>query len=79
MKSAICGIVVFDLGNRESFNNVKKWLDLFAENKQHNAICVVMGNKADLTKEVETEEAASFCSEHGVDYFEVSAKENKNI
>ena len=42
---------------------------------------VLVGNKIDLENErvVSTSEAQKIANEHGMDYFEVSAKDNINI
>jgi predicted GTPase len=40
----------------------------------------ILGNKTDKeTREVSKDEAEAFAESHGVQYFEVSAKENKGI
>jgi small GTP-binding protein len=75
------GIIAFDLTNRESFGNVRKWYDIIKEVVIPNIILIIVGNKVDLSDErkVSTEEGMDLAKELGVYYMETSAKTNKNI
>lgn len=73
-------ILVFDLNNRESFENLKLWIQsikLKATNK--NIRQILLGNKLDLKREISTEEGQEFANDYGLEYFETSAKTNSNI
>ena len=74
-------VVVFDFINRESFDNVIKWLN---EIKDHlNNVCIVLfGNKCDKKKTdwtVTYEEAQKFAEEKSLTLFKTSAKDNIGI
>ena len=73
--------VVFDYSNRESFNNITKWLDEIKENL-NNVSIVLFGNKCDLPKEewkVTQEEAQKFAENKKLPFFNTSAKNNIGI
>jgi GTPase SAR1 family protein len=46
MRQAACGIIVFDLTQRTTFTNVRKWIDSI--NDAEGFPFVVVGNKEDL-------------------------------
>lgn len=75
------GILVFDITNRESFENVKKWYDIINKVALPNIILILVGNKVDLndTRIISTEEGLSLARELGIYYMETSAKTNQNI
>jgi len=73
-------IVVYDATSGESFANVKRWLHEIDQNCDVvNKILV--GNKDDMPerKVVLTEDAQRFASQMGIQLFETSAKDNKNV
>jgi len=80
---AQCVIVVFDLTNTESFENVKDWYsDVKSNFNNFNELEVVMcGNKCDLEKEIKIsqEDALSLATELNIGYLETSARIGKNI
>lgn len=71
--------IVYDISNRKSFNNLQSWIDFV--NNIENSNIVIIGNKIDLenNREVTTEEGQKFCNEKNYDFFEVSAKDDKNL
>ena len=73
-------ILVFDLTNRESFENIKSWL--FEVNKySRNPVLLLVGNKSDLPnkRKVESSEIEELKNELEMDYVGTSAKTNLNI
>ena len=78
---SVQGIVVaFDLTKRETFDNVKHWLDEINENF-NNIPVILFGNKCDMKEKrvVQKEEAEEFAKKYNLEYLETSAKENINI
>ena len=80
--------IVFDLTNRETYENVKVWLDELTEFIEKSDIpIVIIGNKTDLEKErvVNYEEGVSLATmlaEKGISkisYIETSARTGQNI
>ena len=72
-------ILIFDLTDRKSFNDLNTWLG--AINNATNQVTIVLfGNKCDLpNREITKEEAENFAKENNLTYFETSAKLNINI
>ena len=50
--SAIGGMVTFDVSNRESFENVSKWLDEISTSTSSNIVMVLVGNKIDREEQL---------------------------
>jgi GTPase SAR1 family protein len=74
-------IIVFDLTNQETFEAVKTWMNSIYKHSDPNIAKVLVGNKLDLNDErlVSKSEAQKIATEHGMEYFETSAKNNHNI
>ncbi|GFP95080.1 RAS-related protein rabd1 [Phtheirospermum japonicum] len=74
-------IIVYDVTEMESFNNVKQWLseiDRYAS----NSVCkLLVGNKCDLvdSKVVDTQTGKAFADELGIPFLETSAKDSINV
>ena len=82
LKSTQGVAVVFDFSNRESFENVVKWLSEIKDNLNNNVSIVLFGNKCDKNKEewtVTLEEAQKFAKDRKLPFFKTSAKENIGI
>lgn len=76
---AHCIILLFDVGNRESFEHIMPWLDEIEKHSSKNACIYLGGNKIDTERTVSLEDAIEFTQERNLPYFELSAKENLNI
>ncbi|CAN4127690.1 unnamed protein product [Withania somnifera] len=74
-------IVVYDVTDQESFNNVKQWLSEIDRYASDNVNKLLVGNKCDLTaqKVVSTETAQAFADEIGIPFLETSAKNATNV
>ena len=74
-------IIAFDLTNRRSFENVQTWIASIYRLAPDSTIPkVLVGNKVDLDGRVVTRsEAQRLAEDHGIEYFETSAKENVNV
>jgi GTPase SAR1 family protein len=75
------GIIVYDITNRESFENVKKWHKIITEVAFQDIVLILVGNKVDLddSREISMDEAMDLAKELGIYYMETSAKTNENI
>ena len=74
-------ILVFDVTNKSSFNNLNIWLKDIKERSQSIPI-ILFGNKVDKNKDewkVTSEEAKNFAEKIELPYFEVSAEINQAI
>uniref|UniRef100_A0ACD5W872 Uncharacterized protein n=1 Tax=Avena sativa TaxID=4498 RepID=A0ACD5W872_AVESA len=74
-------IIVYDVTDRESFNNVKQWLSEIDRYASDSVCKLLVGNKCDLvdSKVVDTEEAKAFADSLGMNFLETSAKESINV
>jgi len=73
-------IIAFDLTNRDSFNNVEKWIKGLKDETDDNVVKVVVGNKIDMKREVTKEEIHTLlAANHNFPYFETSAKTGEKI
>ena len=71
-------LFIYDISNIGTFNDLKNWYDLYKEEKE-NIVGVLIGNKCDIERQVSYDEAKKFADELGLEYFEVSAKLDKNV
>ncbi|KAI6215076.1 Ras-related protein Rab-26 [Aphelenchoides besseyi] len=74
-------LLVFDVSNRTSFENIRNWLTQIKEYAKETVEIVLVGNKADLgsQRKVKTEEAKQLGAVYGIPYIETSAKTGKNV
>ena len=81
-KNAHAIILVFDLTDQNSFNDLKNiWLNDVKNYGDINTQILSVGNKLDLIEErkVSESQVINFCRENGYKYIEASAKEGTNI
>ena len=76
---AFGAIIVFDVGNKESFNKVKYWMKEINNYAPKDIIICLLANKSDIStgREVTNEEAKELAGENL--FFEISAKDGNNI
>ena len=75
-------ILMYDISDKNSFNNIYKWISDIKDygNNQCNICKILVGNKFDSnSKEVTEEEGKKFAHENKMAFFEISVKENKNV
>ena len=80
-KNSACVIIVYDITSRETFTNVKTWIKDCMQTCSKNVFMVLVGNKVDdeTSRQVSTNEGETFAKEHGMTFFESSAKTGKNV
>jgi len=74
-------IVVYDVTDQVSFNNVKQWLQEIDRYACENVNKLLVGNKCDLTtkKVVDFQNAKEFADSLGIPFLETSAKNATNV
>jgi GTPase SAR1 family protein len=74
-------MVVFDVTRATTLNECSTWLDKVAKYAGKSLPGVLVGNKHDLSEfaDVSPEDCKNFATEHGLVYFEVSAKTSLGI
>ena len=80
-KNSVCSCVVYDITNRNSFQNIKSWIEDCRKQSPKTVFLVLIGNKVDLEnrREVSYEEGSIYAQKNGMLFFETSAKTGKNI
>ena len=80
-RNVTLAILMYAINNKESFNQIKKWLDDLKKLAPPDIIIILVGNKADLEEErnVTREEGEKFKKDNKLDLFmETSAKTGNN-
>ena len=79
------GVLVYDVTRRQTFENVKKWLDDLWENsnREKNVPVVLLANKIDLREEgaesVSPDEGENLAKKLGLTFIETSAKSGDGV
>lgn len=74
-------IIVYDVTDKDSFDNVKQWLNEIDRYASENVNKLLVGNKSDLTakRAVDTQQAQAYADEIGIPFLETSAKNASNV
>ncbi|XP_048734387.1 ras-related protein Rab-1A-like isoform X2 [Ostrea edulis] len=74
-------LVVYDMTDKDTFQNVKKWLEDVDHYSSEKVYKVLVGNKADLQPKrmVDYPEAKNFADQHNIPLIETSAKTSNNV
>ena len=74
-------IIVYDITDRDSFDNVKQWLNEIDRYACENVNKLLVGNKSDLDskRQVDFDEAKAFADERGIPFLETSAKSGAGL
>jgi len=80
-KGAAGIMLIYDITNRNTFDNVKKWVNSIKEEVTSKVVIVLVGNKIDLDKkrQVQTDEGEQIAEEFDMPFFECSALTGENI
>ncbi|XP_047389609.1 LOW QUALITY PROTEIN: ras-related protein Rab-26 [Sciurus carolinensis] len=74
-------LLLYDVTNKASFDNIQAWLSEIQEYAQHNAVLMLLGNKVDSAQErvVKREDGEKLAKEYGLPFMETSAKSGLNV
>ena len=80
-KNSVCALVVYDITNRDTFNNVSSWIEDCKNQSPKTIYMILVGNKSDLEdkRQVSTEEGQELAEKYGLEFFETSAKTGNNV
>jgi len=80
-RQAVGCVLVFDLTEQKSFDELQFWLSQFRELASPNGIILLVGNKADLEdkRQVSADTAEQFAKDNLLNYIETSALNGQNI
>ncbi|XP_058558231.1 ras-related protein Rab-13 isoform X2 [Neofelis nebulosa] len=74
-------ILVYDITDEKSFENIQNWMKSIKENASAGVQRLLLGNKCDMEakRRVRKEQADQLAREHGIRFFETSAKSSTNV
>ncbi|XP_055389758.1 ras-related protein Rab-10 [Condylostylus longicornis] len=74
-------MLVYDITNEKTFENIVKWLRNIDEHANEDVEKMILGNKCDITDKrvVSRERGEAIAREHSIRFMETSAKANINI
>ena len=74
-------MLVYDITDLESFQNLNSWLIEIEKNASKNVYKILVGNKCDMESErkVTIEQGKDFATQYGMKFFETSAKDSTNV
>ena len=74
-------MLVYDITDLESFQNLNTWLIEIEKNASKNVYKILVGNKCDMENErkVTVEQGREFADQYGMKFFETSAKNSTNV
>ena len=74
-------IIVYDITDKDSYNNVKQWLNEIERYANESVNKLLVGNKADLEEKrmVQTDTAKEYAASSDINFLETSAKEKMNV
>ena len=80
-RNAVGVILVFDITERKSFDDLSGWLNDVHTLCDPNAVIQLIGNKSDMatSRVVTLTEAEGFAAQHHMSYLETSAKGGDNV
>ena len=81
-KSANGVLLIYDISNLQTYENVKNWISQIREEANPNVIIYLAGNKIDVTEEekvVKTEDGKKIADEFNLPFYETSAKNGDNV
>ncbi|CAD8080823.1 unnamed protein product [Paramecium sonneborni] len=73
--------ILYDISNKQSFNDVQKWLQQVNKQGNKNVCKMLIGNKNDLqdARQVSLDEAQQLANDSGMSFMEISAKNGLNV
>jgi len=74
-------LVVYDITDRDSFDNLTSWLIEIEKNASKNVYKLLIGNKCDLEdkRKVTYQEGKDFATSNGMQFIETSAKTDTKV
>ena len=75
-------MLIYSVTDQKSFLNIQNWIQQIQANTQNKICKIIVGNKCDVKPEerkVSYEEGKKLAEDFGLDFFEVSAKNDTNV
>ena len=80
-KNSACACIVYDITQRNSFENIKSWIEDCKKQSPKTVFLILIGNKKDLEdkRQISYDEGEEFARKNNMLFFETSAKTGENI
>ena len=80
-RGALGAIIVYDITNTKSYENVELWIDELRQHTDDKIVLMLVGNKVDLRhlRAVEKETASTYATENKMHFVETSALNAMNV
>ena len=79
-RSAAAALLVYDVGNKASFERIVWWCDNVKKHCSREIALVLIGNKSDKAdRDITYEEGLELATSIGAEFYETSAKDAKNV
>lgn len=80
-RGAAGALLVYDVTKRNSFDQLKVWMEEARRNAPAHLTTILIGNKSDLEnkRQISYKEGELFAQEHGMLFMETSAKNASNV
>ena len=74
-------ILIYDVTNAKSYENIKKWINEIKEEISEKVIIILIGNKIDNENErkISKEQGEKLANDYDVPFFEASAKSGQGV
>jgi small GTP-binding protein len=74
-------ILIYDVTNTDTYDNVENWISQIKEEASPNVVIYLVGNKVDMEdkRKVTTEEGQKVADENNLPFIETSAKSDINV
>ena len=81
IRDSSVAVVVYDITNKKTFENTRKWVDDVRGERGNDVIIVLVGNKTDLNdkREVTTQQGEEEAKKNNLMFIETSAKVGHNV
>lgn len=81
IRDSSVAVVVYDITNKKTFENTRKWVDDVRSERSNDVIIVLVGNKTDLNdkREVTTAQGEEEAKKNNLMFIETSAKVGHNV
>lgn len=81
IRDSSVAVVVYDITNKKTFENTRKWVDDVRGERGNDVIIVLVGNKTDLNdkREVTTQQGEDEAKKNNLMFIETSAKVGHNV
>lgn len=78
-RGAVGALLVYDISKKITFDNVQRWLDELRLHAEAGIVVMLVGNKSDLMRTVQMEEATQFAEAENLFFVETSANEGTGV